>query len=324
MFCRWSTAADEDYDSRTPNNSVSKRLSRPGQGVASQKITTKTPPIKRLIDRAESSSSVSQVNASATDTYMNRLSSCTFKPVSTTAAETQPSLKRLFRCGVCFEKFTQKDICLAHIAEQHSGVQKPVQPNTIFEAIRKGVVATDSPKTAEPTSATGRIPSKASSRDVSHTLTATKQLTNGEASESHNELSSSEGGSKSQETPKKLGTKRRKVLAIDSFYLEEKKQCTRYVCDDCGRMMMSRFAFLRHLHDHREPFKPAPPVMTEPSKRKRLPLPDRRYCSVCKKSVRDGVRHRMYHAIVKLESQFPSSASMLANLTWVWNSSNFS
>lgn len=313
-------AVDEDNDLRTPNNSVSRGPSKPGMGLtaSAQNMAAKTPPSKRPINRAESLSSsiTSHSNSSATDTYMNRLSSCTFKPVSVAANESNPSPKRLFRCGVCFEKFTEKDVCLSHIAQQHSGVQKPVQPNTIFEAIRSGAAIADQAKRTELLKSTiDQTSFVVSTRSTLPTPAATNQLTNGEVGASRHEPDSADGEPQLLEKPKRPGTTRRKVLAIDSFYLEVNRKCTRYVCDNCGRMMMSRFAFLRHLHAHRELPKPEPVVSRERPRKKPGSQSDIRYCNVCKKSVRDGLRHRMYHTIVRLESQYPSSASMLANLT---------
>lgn len=253
-----------------PRDSVSERPSTSGQEVGS---ATKT--AARTVDAAGGG----QVEGSAaTDVYLKRLSACTFKPVTTTTAAGDAIVpaRRLFRCGICYEKFGEKDLCLEHIAEQHSSVRKPVLPDTKFEAVRKA-----QPEAAK-TAAAAAPP-------------AQEPQVNGAA-------------------PARK-TRHRKVLAIDSFYFQVGKRCTRYVCDDCGRMMMSRFAFARHMHEHKEPPAVAADEELARPKRPSAKRGGRCFCHVCGRNVPDGLRHRMFHTIARLESEFPSSASMLANMS---------
>lgn len=189
---------------------------------------------------------------------------------------------RLFRCGVCYVTFKDKNDCLCHIVDKHPESKKPVSTDTIFETVHR-----------------------------KETTEEKQFFTNRQLEELRAKRGAKSPASSSDEQPQKR-TRPRKILAIDGFYREVQKRVTRYVCDMCGRVMVSEFTFRRHLRDHeysegeeeRENEAKERPKPAEPR-------PFKGHCRQCKKSVPHSSRHRMFHTICVLEQKYPEVTEVL-------------
>lgn len=256
------------------------------------------------------------------------------------------SCLRLYRCGSCFEKYKSKEDCLRHIVENHAQVKKPVSPNTIFEMVYKNddkiqfrdknqsnVVSPIQNKsdvlhkafsngsiTSPQTKVQNESPNKYSEnkanlsyKNIANCENLNKQIPD-KIDGKKIELKSSSRAKSNQVISMRMRGNQRKILHVDSFYKEIRKQCTRYICDVCGRIMTSKFAFQRHVNDHCGPNIKSEDTIIKKQEKLKQPLLNKRksgYCKLCRKRISHWTRHAMYHAILKLEKKYPDIVRVL-------------
>lgn len=228
-----------------------------------------------------------------------------------------PVCLRIYRCSICFEKFKMKEECLRHIILVHPQVKKPVSSNTIFESIykksdegppqflskQKLELLEQNEKTALETK------NRNNEKPTEDTYNKQNASTGNAVLVSPEKILSKKTENSETAVKPKISNRHRKVLAIDAFFKEIHKKVSRYVCDVCGRAMASKFAFQRHLHEH-DPDNDE--VLEEKSEVKVKPLRARvGYCKLCKKLVSHYARHKMYHTISQLETDYPNVVKLL-------------
>lgn len=277
VCCRWENVALKDYDNGliTARRSISKSSVCP--------IPTKTIDDSQDYSNAIDPKNTRPLAPAPAVTNRARFSSTQSQSQREAAVADQrtSSPSCLYRCGVCLEKFLVKDECIRHMMCSHtppssvssfSSSTKDTRNVVSFDVVRKNGVA-----------------------GGNNTDTGNKKSEQRKCVSQTSSLKS-----------------RKKVLAIDSFYQEMKKNCTRYKCDVCGRLMTSWFAFKRHLREHRETeIKADSPTLKSPAASVNAkPLVG--YCKICNKLVKHFRRHKMYHTIVKLELDYPNFVKFLS------------
>lgn len=179
---------------------------------------------------------------------------------------------RLYHCSICSKDFSNKNACFEHIIGSHPTVENSL--SALMKLVRS------------------------SPNEPGHRSAINEAHKSGDST-SCKRASDSFG--------------RKTVLSIDSICNVVRKKCVRYTCDVCGRLMTSWFAFKRHLLLHVDTgFGDYTKSGYKKFKISNNDKPFAGYCRKCNKLVEHFQRHNTYHAIVKLEFEYPDFVKLFS------------